>query len=77
MALAPHKRFTDHRAGQVFGDAWRSGQQYLTQVNRGDLNAEDNTRVLNAAFASGFSLRTMFEQHGNTVMVFERRPAQA
>lgn len=70
MALAPHKRKADF----VFGHAWSGGLQYVTQVNTGRLNAERHTEVLNQAWAEGYALHSIFEQDGNTVMVFERRP---
>jgi hypothetical protein len=69
MALAPHKRKADY----VFSRAAGAGAQYVTTVNTGRLNAEMHTDYLNHAFAQGYALHSIFEQHRNTVMVFERR----
>lgn len=66
-------RVKTNAAATVFGQAWAAGSQYVTQVNKGRLNAESHTDYLNAAYGQGFRLHTIFEQDGNTVMVFERR----
>lgn len=57
----------------AFERAWTNGDQYVTRVNTGRLDVERNTAFLNDVFRKGFRLHTMFEQSGNTVMVFERR----
>jgi hypothetical protein len=57
----------------AFDRAWERGNQYVTRVNKGRLDVERHTDFLNEAFARGFALHTIFEQSGNTVMVFERR----
>jgi hypothetical protein len=59
----------------AFERAWKNGAQYVTRVNRGGLDVERHTDYLNEAFRSGFALHSIFEQNGNTVMVFERRAA--
>jgi hypothetical protein len=48
-------------------------QHYEVAVNKGSINVGSATRVLNARWAQGWALFKMFEQDGNTVMVFERR----
>lgn len=57
----------------AFERAWANGDQYVTRVNTGRLDVERNTDMLNAVYQRGFRLHTVFEQNGNTVMVFERR----
>jgi len=59
----------------AFERAWQSGDQYVTRVNKGRLDVERHTDFLNGAYERGFRLHTVFEQNGNTVMVFERRPS--
>jgi hypothetical protein len=59
----------------AFETAWNNGDQYVTRVNRDRLDVERHTDYLNSAYATGFRLFAIFEQNGNTVMVFERRPA--
>ena len=58
---------------QAFDRAWKNGDQYVTRVNRGGLDVERHTDFLNKAFIAGFALHSIFEQNGNTVMVFQRR----
>jgi len=59
----------------AFERAWNSGDQYVTRVNKGRLDVERHTDFLNGVYQRGFRLHTVFEQNGNTVMVFERRPS--
>lgn len=59
---------------QPFQWAWSQGHQYVTRVNRDRLDVERHTDYLNQVWAHGFQLHSIFEQNGNTVMVFERRP---
>lgn len=61
----------------AFSKAWDDGDQYVTRVNKDRLDIERHTDYLNKAFQSGFRLHSIFEQNGNTVMVFERRPLMA
>ena len=58
---------------EAFERAWKAGDQYVTRVNRDKLDVERHTDYLNGAFKAGFGLHSIFEQNGNTVMVFERR----
>jgi len=58
---------------QAFERAWADGDQYVTRVNRGALDVERHTEYLNKVYRVGFALLDIFEQSGNTVMVFERR----
>jgi len=60
-------------ASEAFTSAWQAGDQYVTRVNKGRLDVERHTDMLNKAFVAGFALHSIFEQNGNTVMVFERR----
>ena len=57
---------------QAFERAVSNGDQYVTRVNRGGLDVERHTDFLNKAYRTGFRLHSIFEQNGNTVMVFER-----
>jgi hypothetical protein len=59
---------------EAFKRAVDNGDQYVTRVNKGGLDVERHTDFLNKAYATGFRLFAIFEQSGNTVMVFERRP---
>ena len=59
---------------QAFERAWTQGDQYVTRVNKGGLDVERHTDYLNKVYATGFELHSIFEQKGNTVMIFERRP---
>jgi hypothetical protein len=49
---------------------------YEAEVNRGDLNVDHFTRQLNNRWERGWRLARLFEQSGNTVIVWERRAAQ-
>jgi hypothetical protein len=60
-------------AAVAFKRAWDQGDQYVSRVNTGKLDVERHTDMLNKAYVVGFRLHSIFEQHGNTVMVFERR----
>jgi hypothetical protein len=57
----------------AFERALSTGDQYVTRVNTGKLDVERHTDALNKAYMIGFRLHSVFEQNGNTVMVFERR----
>lgn len=46
---------------------------YEAVVNTGSLNVERWTKLLNERWEKGWRLDHVFEQKGNTVMVFERR----
>lgn len=60
-------------SNQAFDRAAKKGDRYVTRVDRGKLDVERHTDFLNDAWSSGFRLHSIFEQNGNTVMVFERR----
>lgn len=49
--------------------------RYKTVVNRGDTNMEDLEDALNKAYEDGWRLHTIFEQAGNTCIVYEKRDA--
>jgi hypothetical protein len=59
-------------AKDAFSRARDKGDQYVTRVDRGKLDVERHTDFLNDAYQGGFRLHSIFEQNGNTVMVFER-----
>lgn len=44
---------------------------YVTEVNKGSINMGWWQRRLNAMYESGYGLAHVFEQDGNSVMVFE------
>lgn len=46
---------------------------YESEVNRGSLNMRTFTATLNSRWNGGWRLSHLFEQDGNTVMVWERR----
>ena len=58
---------------QAFERGWAAGDQYVTRVNKGGLDVERHTDYLNKVYRAGFALFSIFEQNGNTVMIFERR----
>lgn len=49
--------------------------EYHTEVNKGSINMRSWSKDLNAKGAEGWRLVHVFEQSGNTVMVFERAVA--
>ena len=49
------------------------GDRYEAVVNKKDINMRRFTAGLNARWKNGWRLAHIFEQSGNTVMVFERR----
>lgn len=57
----------------AFERARQNGDRYITRVNTGRLDVERHSDYLNQAWSAGFRLHTIFEQNGNTVMVFEQR----
>lgn len=57
----------------AFERARQAGDQYITRVNKDRLDVERHSDYLNQAWAAGFRLHSIFEQNGNTVMIFERR----
>jgi hypothetical protein len=46
--------------------------EYDAEVNKGSISIRWLPKKLNERAAAGWRLHTMFEQHGNTVMIFER-----
>ena len=46
---------------------------YDTQVNKGSLQMGILKNMLNNRWERGWRLHSIFEQNGNTIMVFERR----
>lgn len=46
-------------------------QHYVTRVNKDDINMRWWAKTLNDHYTGGYRLAHVFEQHGNTVMVFE------
>jgi hypothetical protein len=46
--------------------------EYATEVNKGSINMRSWSNDLNKKGAEGWRLAHVFEQGGNTVMVFER-----
>ncbi len=51
----------------------RGDQQYDVEVNKGSLNVGVLTVTLNKRWNDGWRLFQILEQHGNTVVIFERR----
>jgi len=51
------------------------GDHYVTRVNKDRLDVERHTDYLNKVWDAGYRLHTIFEQNGNTVMIFEMRTA--
>jgi len=67
---------TDYGA-QAFDRAELQGDRYVARVNKGRLDVERHTDALNDIWRRGWTLTFVFEQDGNTVMIFERREAVA
>jgi hypothetical protein len=63
--------FSGEAAG--FEKSFNTGDQYVARTDKGYLNAIDIASRCNLAYSQGYRLHTVFEQRGNTVMVFERR----
>lgn len=57
--------------GLIKDTATQTGQ-YLTEVNKGGVNMSTLTDKLNKRHEQGWRLHTIYEQGGNTVMVFEK-----
>jgi hypothetical protein len=53
--------------------AFDRGDHYVARVNKDRLDVERHTDFLNDAWARGYRLQFCFEQHGNTLMIFEQR----
>lgn len=51
----------------------KDDDQYKTEVNEGAINMRALTAYLNDHWRDGWRLHSVFEQSGNTCMVFERR----
>ena len=49
---------------------------YEAEVNRGDINMDHFTNQLNQRWDNGWRLARLFEQSGNTIIVWERRASQ-
>lgn len=47
------------------------GDHYQTEVNKHDINMGRWEKKLNARYQGGYRLAHVFEQNGNTVMVWE------
>ena len=62
-----------HDADPPGGPMYR--YEYHTEVNKGSINMRSWSKDLNAKGAEGWRLVHVFEQSGNTVMVFERAVA--
>ena len=52
----------------------RGEQHYDAEVNKGSLSVTVLAALLNKRWSDGWRLDHVFEQHGNTVLIFERRP---
>lgn len=50
-----------------------ANDHYDTSVNKGDLNMRSFTDDLNDRWNDGWKLAHVFEQGGNTIVVWERR----
>jgi hypothetical protein len=46
--------------------------EYDAEVNKGDISVKWLPRKLNERARQGWRLHTVLEQHGNTVMIWER-----
>lgn len=51
--------------------AFNGKDHYVTRVDKGSLSVARHTNFLNKAYDKGYKLHSIFEQDGNTVMVFE------
>lgn len=65
------------------GDEWgrtpdtrrhaRGVEMYRTFVNKGSINMGAFQKMLNAEWQAGWAVHTVLEQHGNTMVIFQRR----
>ena len=54
--------------------AFGSGDgHYEVEVNKGDLNAGSMSRKMNDRYSDGWKVAHIFEENGNTVIVWERQ----
>ena len=70
------------KEGWYWGGAWQDhpqpppqpkkrGPYYDTSVNKGSVNMNSLAKYLNQRSENGWRLHSIFEQAGNTVMIFE------
>ena len=55
-------------------DARIEAEHYEAEVNKGAISIRVFNATLNKRWRAGWKLSHMFEQHGNTIIVWERRP---
>jgi hypothetical protein len=52
-----------------------NGPVYEAEVNKGSMNMSKFTSTANARWRNGYRIAFLYEQHDNTVVVWERRDA--
>lgn len=67
-----HGALRTDTANRAFDRAEANGDQYVMRVNTEKLDMERQTDKLNEWYRRGWKLHSVFEQQGNSVMVFER-----
>lgn len=53
-------------------DGSRNGPNFEAQVNKGKIRMEGLTNHLNARWANGYKLMHIYEQDGNTVVIWQK-----
>ena len=59
----------------AFTDGSANGPVYEIQVNKGSINMEKFTRTANNRYANGYIIDKLYEQDGNTIVVWMKRGA--
>ncbi len=74
MGLGDRFRGSDEAVQSGGGQHSRfPGPQYITEVNKEDINMRWLRGHLNERWEAGYRLHSMVEQGGNTILVFEKR----
>lgn len=60
----------------AFTDGKPDGLVYEAQVNKGSINMEKFTKTANARWDNGYKLEHLYEQDGNTVVIWMRKDAR-
>lgn len=67
-------RAADASASEERGPMPAAGDHYDAVVNKGNLSVRMLGPTLNKRWKDGWQLSHIFEQKGNTVLIYERRP---
>jgi len=57
----------------AFGDRSPNGPLYEVEVNNGSMRVQQFAKTANARWANGYLIEHVYEQDGNTVVVWRKR----